>query len=88
MAHHIGDRVRLTGTFAVGGVNTNPTAVSLWIKTPSGVETSYVPTPGATGIYTYDYDITESGKYAGEWRGTGAVQQTEPFTIEVVASAF
>lgn len=75
-------RIKTTTPFAVNGVNTDPTAVSLLVKAPSGTVTTYTWAAGdvtrvAAGDFYMDLDIgttsAAEGEYAYAFRGTGAV---------------
>lgn len=77
-AYVIGALVRLTATFAVAGVNTDPTVVTFKIRVPSGTVTTYVYgvdaqlVKSATGVYYVDYTTTAAGDHAWRMAGTGA----------------
>lgn len=77
----IGTKVRLTAEWRVparpDGTLTDPTTVSLLIRTPDGVQTTYTFAGGditkdATGQYHYDITPTTTGKHTWRWVGTGA----------------
>ena len=73
-----GDLVRLTATFTVSSVNTDPTAIALKVQDPSGNEATYTyalgkVTKDGTGLYHYDLSIDETGYWYYRWEGTGAV---------------
>ena len=72
------DLVRISATFTVASVNTDPTTVSLKVQDPSGNEATYTyalgqVTKDSTGNYHYDLAIDESGYWYYRWEGTGAV---------------
>ena len=77
--YDVGDLVTLTGTFTSAlGVATDPTAIVLTIKPPSGslITKTYALaelTKASTGVYTYDYPITLEGEHWYRYVGTGAV---------------
>jgi hypothetical protein len=88
-----GDLVRLTATFTVSDVNTDPTAVTLKIQDPSGNETTYTYALGqitktATGQYRYDLTIDETGYWYYRWEGTGAVVASAEAHLLVRATEF
>lgn len=73
-----GDVARLSVTFTLSGVNTDPTSVTLSVKVPSGTTTSYIYgssaiVKDATGQYHYDLTLATSGLYEYRWVGTGTV---------------
>lgn len=84
--YSIGDAARLTFTVtSTAGVATN-TAVRLIVNTPSGGATVAAAGPStagaqgiahsATGVWTYDYQSTEAGRYTYRWESTGSVKQS------------
>ncbi len=77
MIYDIGDQPRITVRFAVNGVGTNPTAVTLTIWAPDDSSTTPSPTSDGDGVYHYDLVLTQSGQYRFKWVGTGAVEATE-----------
>lgn len=92
--YDIGDTVRITGTFTVAGVATDPTTIKAKVRLPSGAVTTYTyPTDAAlvkdsTGVYHLDIPITTAGLYAYRWEGTGAAKAAEEATFDVEASRF
>jgi hypothetical protein len=67
----------LTNTFKVNNVNTDPTAVTLTVTSPSGTATTYTYslaeiTRTAAGIYTKDIACSEAGVWLYLWVGTGS----------------
>jgi len=89
MSYDRGDLVRITATFTVGGVATDPAAVYLYLRAPDGtlttlqygVDGSVVKT--STGVYRYDYSATTRGDVYYRWSGTGAAQAAEQGTFFV-----
>lgn len=89
----LGDSVTLTMTFSVGGVNTDPTTVSLELKTPAGSTTTYTYagaqiTKTATGIYTKTLGasiLSTAGRWYYSWIGTGSAEGAEQGKIIVSA---
>ena len=85
--------VRITGTFTVSGVNTDPTTVTLKIQTPAGVESTYTyalaqVTKSATGIYYKDVSLNEVGMWYYRWEGTGTVAAADETYLNVLQSEF
>lgn len=75
-SYDIGDVVRLTGTFTVGGAATDPTTVALTVQDPSGNDGAYTyaggtVTKSSTGIYYKDVTLDEAGWWFYRWVGTG-----------------
>ena len=69
-----GGEMRLTAVFTDNtGTKHNPTTVTLEVKTPDGTVTPYTPTNDATGMYHYDFAITQSGIHTYKFIGTGAI---------------
>lgn len=80
--------IRITGTFAVSDVATDPTTVTLKTKSPSGAVSTYTyalsqVTKSATGVYYKDVQLTEAGTWQYRWSGTGAVASEDWSTLEV-----
>lgn len=94
MSTGIGDQVRIKATFRVETVETDPTTVTLKLRTPAGTETSHVYGTDANvirdglGQYRYDLTLTAAGTYRYRWVGTGAVIAAEESTIVSEASGF
>lgn len=76
-AYDIGDVRSLKGTFAdASGTLTNPTTIALVIKEPDGTLTTKAIgdlTTTATGVYTYVFTISQSGRHIVNWTSTGSV---------------
>lgn len=73
-----GSLVRVTTAFTVSGVATDPSAITLQLKTPgSGVVSlvygSSLIVRDGVGQYHYDWQTTLSGLYPYRWIGTGVV---------------
>lgn len=85
-----GDTVRLSTTFTVGLVLTDPTAVTLTYRTPAGVETTLVYLVDAAlvrdsvGDFHADIPATTLGLWTWKWVGTGAAAGIDEgdFTVE------
>jgi hypothetical protein len=91
-----GATVRLQATFAVSGVNTDPTTVTLKVKDAAGTTSTYTyalaqVTKSAVGVYYKDVALTlESGRAQGSltyrWIGTGAAAGVGEETIVIAGS--
>lgn len=86
--YDVGDLVRVTGTFTVGSVATDPTTVTLKVKDPSGNLDTYTyalsqVTKSSTGIYYKDLSIDEAGVWRYRFVGTGACVGEEEKWFEV-----
>lgn len=55
------------------GVNTNPTIATLHVEDPSGNQNTPALTNDAPGVYHYDLDVDEPGKWFWRLQGTGAI---------------
>ena len=91
--YEIGDKVRIKATFTVSGVKTDPTTITLRVKSPSNVISIYTYalfeiTKSATGMYHKDISITESGEWFYRWEGTGAVETADEAYLVVENSEF
>jgi len=72
----------LQGAFTNEGTPVDPTEVTLIVKAPSGTKT--IKTYGAgeltresTGVYSFPFVCTESGRHYYEFAGTGAYIATD-----------
>lgn len=86
-----GDLVRCSGSFAIGGTNTDPTTVTFKYEDAGGTETSYVYNTDdelvkdSTGIYHVD---VSAGSPVGIWyyrfesTGTGQAAAESSFLVE------
>ncbi len=91
--YDIGDVARVTCTFTVGIVNTDPTTVTLEVKTPTNVVTSYTwaggtVTRSAAGIFYKDISLTMSGEWFYRFEGAGAVESASEGSLMVTDSEF
>lgn len=84
-----GDLVRLSVAFVnSAGTATDPTTVTLKVKTPAGAISTYTyalsqVTKSATGSYYKDVSLNVSGRWWYRWEGTGAVETAEEGWLEV-----
>lgn len=77
-----GDLVRLTATFTVSGVATDPGAVTLYLRAPDGTLSTLTYAGGAitkvaTGVYRYDYNASAAGDVSYRWAGTSPAQAAD-----------
>ena len=86
-AYFPGQQVRLSGTFTVSGVATDPTAVVLTVEDPAGTITTPTAIKDGTGLYHYDLTPVLPGWWAYQWKGTGAVVASTEFTFCVITSS-
>ena len=85
--------VRITGTFTVSSVNTDPTTITLKVRDPSGNIATYTyalaeVTKSATGVYYKDITTDESGQWFYNWIGTGTVAAADEDYFEVTSTVF
>jgi hypothetical protein len=87
--HQIGDTVRLSTTFKVGTVLTDPTDVELVIREPDGTETTEAYSPGdivrdSVGAFHCDVVVDAAGIWSWKWTGTGTAAGIDEgtFTVE------
>lgn len=70
--------VRVTATFTVDDAVTDPTTVTAVIRTPGGVNTTYVfgvdaeLVKDSTGVYHVDVAADQAGRWVYRFVGTGA----------------
>lgn len=67
---------------------TSPTAVSLRIKTPDGVENVVVPTNESLGIYYFETLVTQPNRWVYLWSGTGVLSTAGEFSFQVDPTSF
>lgn len=91
----VGDTVRFAAAFTTtDGVDDDPSTITLKVKAPSGVETSYVYlTDGSLvrdseGHYHRDVGVAAAGTWHYRWIGTGDVATADEGRIVVRRSAF
>jgi hypothetical protein len=87
---HIGDTIRIQCEFKnIERVLTDPTTVTLEIKTPGGTTTSYTYAAGqlgraAAGRYYFDLALSAANTWEYRWVGTGAVAQADQGQVHVI----
>lgn len=89
--YDIGSLIRLTASFVVGSVATDPDTVVCIVRAPDGTETTYSsPTHDSTGAYHVDHDLTaaKSGVWGYRWIGSGTCQAASEAEFFVEPSAF
>lgn len=87
--YDIGDQIHLeSGTFKASGVATDPTTITLIVTDPSGNADTYTHAlsqidKDATGQYSKDITVDETGTWTYRWVGTGTVvaAQTKKFIV-------
>ncbi len=85
--NHANEIATVSNTFAVSGVATDPTTVSLVVTDPDGTSITYTYaasqiTKTGTGAYSKDIacSSTNPGRWLAEWVGTGSASDVEPLT--------
>ena len=73
-----GQTVRITGTFSVAGTATDPDTVTLTVRNPAGLETSYIYAAAqisrvSAGVYYANVSLDKAGRWIYKWEGTGEV---------------
>lgn len=88
--YEIGALIKLTVSFAVAGVATDPTSVTCTVIDPSGIETTPSPVHDSTGNYHATVDLTgaKSGVWGYRFVGTGACQAAMQAQFFVEPSVF
>lgn len=89
-SYPLGNLIRVSASFAIAGVATDPTAVTCKVRTPAGTITTYTYGTDAAlvrddiGIYHVDVTASSAGIWDYRFAGTGAcVAATEAeFFIE------
>ena len=85
--YRVGDVVRLSATFELSSVLTNPTTVSLCITAPDGNSGYASPIINdSTGKYHYDFTVPIVGSFKYRFYGTGAIvaQASKSISIDPV----
>ncbi len=67
----VGDDYTIETTITVDGAAQDPSTVSLAITSPSGVESTVIPTNGGVGIRSYVVNLSEAGRWRWKWTTTG-----------------
>lgn len=77
--YDIQDIAQLQANFTdiTGTIPTDPTTVICYVKTPDGNVQDFTYSSGSvvkvsTGVYTYNFQITQSGIHSYRFTGTGA----------------
>jgi hypothetical protein len=90
----VGNIRRISAVFTVGATETNPTVTTVRVRTPAGVETSYVYGTDAevirtaTGRFYFDLTGTETGEYLVRFTGTGTVVAADSEKVRFTTSGF
>lgn len=84
----IGTRNRVTATFQLDSVNTDPGAVTVQVQSPTGTITTPTAIKTATGVYYVDVDPNKSGRWTIRFVGTSPVIAANEIAIEVAGSVF
>lgn len=84
----VSELATVRNVFAVNGVPTDPTTISLTITDPTGAATTYTfaaaqITRNGTGDYQKDIASSINGTWTYEWTGTGAASDVQAGTWEV-----
>lgn len=90
-AYDPGDLVEVSAAFAdVNGVATAPANVVCKVRDPLGVITTLSASPGATGVYTAEVDLTNAtpGKWFYQFAGIGGCQAAGVNSFYVNESPF
>lgn len=88
-----GTLVRISATFTVSGAATDPTTVTLKVRSPAGTVSTYTygagqVTKDSVGNYHKDVDASTSGRWLYRWEGTGTAQAADESAFDIEASAF
>ena len=94
MSHVVGNSVDPTALFKVDGTATDPTTVTLRIKTPAGDESVLIYGTDdevervSAGSYRSHVSLTTPGRWVFRWEGTGACEAAAESILDVTASKF
>jgi len=92
--NHASELATVSNTFAVSGVATDPTTVTLVVTDPTGTATTYTQAGGdfthvaASGLYSKDVpcNSTVPGVWTGVWIGTGTATDVVTITWTTVST--
>lgn len=93
-AYDRGDLVRLSASFDVDDVATNPTALTFKLLRPDGTTQAYVAGTDAqlvhdsTGNYHVDWSAAQEGVHYYRFEGTGAAQAASEQSFVIRHSRF
>lgn len=88
LEYDLSDTTRPTATFTVDDVATDPTTVTLTVRSPDGTSTDYTYgaaqiTKDSTGVYYKDISLTQRGVWSFRFVGTGACAAAVEGTVTV-----
>lgn len=89
--YDIGDYVRLSSTYTIDSVPTNPTLVFLFVQHPNGTLDSYATgdfTNSPTGTFYLDVLADDSGRWEYRFASSGTVVAADENFFIVERSAF
>jgi len=83
-----GQTARVTATFLLAGVPTDPTTITLTVTDPSANQDVYTyalgqVTRSSAGVYYKDIPLDENGRWYDTWVGTGTVVATYDHYLDV-----
>lgn len=91
-AHFVGDKVRLGATVAnLADVVTDPTVLTVIVEPPVAAATTYAWPANAevvkvsTGVFYFEFTVTESGMHQVRWVATGAIVKAAQTAFTVTA---
>ncbi|MCH8196451.1 MAG: hypothetical protein IH904_00070 [Proteobacteria bacterium] len=80
----IGDAVEITGKFTdLAGAAADPDTITVKVREPDGTLTTKTDadpevTSSTVGTWVYNFTITQAGRHAVRWEGTGTVTAAGP----------
>lgn len=80
--YDINQSVRLTGSFTVSDVATDPTTVTFDYRKPGGTQATWTygtdaeVVKSSTGVYYVDLTLDTAGEWYYQWNGAGTVVAT------------
>lgn len=88
---YVGELIRLRAVFSTNNRRTDPTEISLKVKTPAGTTTTYTfaataITRESEGVYYKDVSPDSSGDWQYQWEGTGDCDTINRDTFRVEAT--
>jgi hypothetical protein len=92
-SYDVGDVVRATASFKVGGVLTDPSTITFKYKNPTGTIATKLYSLGevtkdSTGIFHYDLPVDAAGTWYYRWSSTGTAAGAAEVQMQVRESEF
>jgi len=91
----LGSRVRFTETFTnlLTGALSDPSVLTLKLRNPAGVETTYTLAGSdlvrlSLGVFYFEFTLAVAGQWSARWVASGTLIAAHEYLFRVTASAF